>query len=108
MCRRGADGAGCWTPGGRRALRRVNRGRRRRLYAAPAQRALPPATFGHGGGQDLNILIDLINGHLKVEGTDLSSGVRPRSWLRLRLIGYTLLTRVRSLVIWRNLSSLLR
>lgn len=108
MCWWGADGADCWIPGGRRALRRVDRGRCRRLYTAPAQRTLPPTTFQHGGGQDLNILIDLINRHLKVEGTNLSSGVRPRSWLRLRLIGYTLLTRVRSLVMWRNLSSLLR
>lgn len=38
----------------------------------------------------------------------LSSNVRPRSWLRLRLIGYTVGTRVRSLVTCLNLSSLRR
>lgn len=53
-------------------------------------------------------IFSLIKSHLNVESTNLSSSVRPRSWLRLRLIGYTLGTRVRSLVICLNLSSLRR
>lgn len=53
-------------------------------------------------------ILSLIKSQLNVGWTDLSSSVRPRSWLRLRLIGYTLGTRVRSLVICLNLSSLRR
>lgn len=59
VCWCGAGGAGCWTPGGRRALRRVRRRCCRRLArfpTAPAQRTFPPRTCGQGNCQALNIV----------------------------------------------------
>lgn len=107
MCWWRADGAGCWTPAGRRALWRVERcccG----FTTAPAKCTFSPRHISTSQLSTSKYSTDLINSNYKVGSTNLSSSVRPRSWLRLRLIGYTVGTRVRSLVICLNLSSLLR
>lgn len=112
MSGQGAGGAGCWTPGGCGALRPVKHCRRCLLShftSTPAQCPLSPETENSNlidifcAVRLITVLILNYNSF-----TDLSSNVRPLSWLRLRFTGYTVGTRARSFAICLYLSSLLR
>lgn len=117
-----AGGARCWTPDSSRcgALWPVKCRRRwcrslGRFTTASAQCPLSSERLNY---QIMSHHFDRIciqnhtfkvNYHWKYESTtNLSSNVRPLSWLRLRLIGYTVGTRARSFVMCLYLSSLLR
>lgn len=121
-----AGWAGRWTPGRCGTLWVVKHSWCRccslgRFTAASAQHPLSPETVIH---QKMSHCFDricieliiffsielLLETHKKNKNsfTNLSSSVRPLSWLRLRLTGYTVGTRTRSFVICLYLSSLLR
>lgn len=125
MGRQRAGRTGCWTPGRRGALWLVKHRGDWHWWLrwcwwcsslgsssiGPAQCPLSPGTLNHENmshliGQSRVLTLSYHRKH--GEFTNLSSSVRPLSWLRLRLIGYTVGPRARSFVICLYLSSPLR